>query len=317
MKIRKLPWHNDENPSKRARNFDIDIKLDIAASFDSLLTDCKVVILSFLSPDEMNIVACCSKDWSQARTHESLNQDRSGTICLSRQTTEKSLFRVIQIAKRIFSGRNYKCLIIMGLEKLQVSLHNVDIVYLEGVEKLKVVPYVPSLSFDKMEAKLKCVQAIINLCPNATDISMECLQVRDKFPFGHSPYWHTFFPFEWPRKVERLEWSNATIELDGVSHLTTLIMDDTTFSYDYESLNPNRSEYLFDNCPKLERVSIKGAQVIMHRRGEPDPWAERMLDEIIIKFVRRHPTLRWLRCDLSERHVAMLKEERPDVTFVS
>jgi hypothetical protein len=38
---------------------------------------------------------------------------------------------------------------------------------------------------------------------------------------------------------------------------------------------------------------------------------------MLIKMVRLHPTLRWLRSDLSEENVAMLKQERPEITFVS
>lgn len=39
--------------------------------------------------------------------------------------------------------------------------------------------------------------------------------------------------------------------------------------------------------------------------------------EMLIKMVRLHPTLRWLRSDLTEENVAMLKQERPDQTFLS
>ena len=39
--------------------------------------------------------------------------------------------------------------------------------------------------------------------------------------------------------------------------------------------------------------------------------------EMLIKMVRLHPTLRWLRSDLTKENIAMLQQERPEITFVS
>lgn len=39
--------------------------------------------------------------------------------------------------------------------------------------------------------------------------------------------------------------------------------------------------------------------------------------EMLIKMVRCHCTLRWVRSDLSAENVAMLQQERPEVVFVS
>ena len=48
-------------------------------------------------------------------------------------------------------------------------------------------------------------------------------------------------------------------------------------------------------------------------RSEPRPFSQNML----IKLVRHHPTLRWLRSDLTDENIAMLNEERPEVTLVN
>jgi len=37
----------------------------------------------------------------------------------------------------------------------------------------------------------------------------------------------------------------------------------------------------------------------------------------IMKFVRHHQSLRWLRSDLSDENSSMLKQERPEVMFVT
>jgi hypothetical protein len=39
--------------------------------------------------------------------------------------------------------------------------------------------------------------------------------------------------------------------------------------------------------------------------------------EDIIQMVRNHPSLHWLRSDLSAENVAMLQQERLGITFVS
>lgn len=39
--------------------------------------------------------------------------------------------------------------------------------------------------------------------------------------------------------------------------------------------------------------------------------------DAIIMTVRRTPSLRWLRSDLTEEYVAMLQKERPEITFDS
>lgn len=43
----------------------------------------------------------------------------------------------------------------------------------------------------------------------------------------------------------------------------------------------------------------------------------RIPQDVLIKMVRRHPLLKWLRSDLLAENVALLEEERPEITFVS
>ena len=72
--------------------------------------------------------------------------------------------------------------------------------------------------------------------------------------------------------------------------------------------------YMFCLCSCLERLSIKNVTWFdEHNRAEEGPISQEML----IKMVRHHPTLRWLRSDLTEENIAMLKQERPEITFVS
>lgn len=72
--------------------------------------------------------------------------------------------------------------------------------------------------------------------------------------------------------------------------------------------------YLFMRCRRLEYLSIKGAR--MKRRGSLGN-GDVLAETAIIKMVRRHPTLRWLRSDLPQETVTILKRRHPDITFVS
>lgn len=91
------------------------------------------------------------------------------------------------------------------------------------------------------------------------------------------------------------------------SNLTELFLDDTKFQ-DVD----RRHDYMFQHCSSLQRLSIKNAtNDIYFTRAEPMP------QERIVKMVRLHPTLRWLRSDLTEENVAMLQQERPEITLVS
>ena len=73
-----------------------------------------------------------------------------------------------------------------------------------------------------------------------------------------------------------------------------------------------RCENLFSSCNTLERVSIKNS--VISYSQEP---SERVSQEMLIKMVRNHPKLRWLKSDLTKENVAMLRQERPEITFVT
>lgn len=65
------------------------------------------------------------------------------------------------------------------------------------------------------------------------------------------------------------------------------------------------------DCQHLERLSIKRTSY-----GTEELGFEPVTQGMLIKMVRHHATLRWLRSDLSKENVAMLKRERPEISFV-
>jgi len=71
--------------------------------------------------------------------------------------------------------------------------------------------------------------------------------------------------------------------------------------------------FMFMRCRSLERVSVKNASF----DSSPDVDSSPVTQEMLIKFVRRTPSLRWLRSDLTEENTVMLQQERPEITFVT
>ena len=71
--------------------------------------------------------------------------------------------------------------------------------------------------------------------------------------------------------------------------------------------------FLLKSCSCLERLSIKNVSWSTRDGEEEGPVSQAML----IKMVRDHPTLHWLRSDLTQENIAMLQQERPEMIFVS
>jgi hypothetical protein len=111
-------------------------------------------------------------------------------------------------------------------------------------------------------------------------------------------------------------------EFHNAANLTELCLDGCRFStggrHTREFMDrfsdATSVEYLFHRCHRqLERVSIKNVAEVVGRGHQP----RAVTQEKLIKMVRRNPALRWLRSDLSEENTAMLRQERPEVTFVN
>jgi hypothetical protein len=82
----------------------------------------------------------------------------------------------------------------------------------------------------------------------------------------------------------------------------------------FADMTDDRHDYMFQYAQTVERLSIKNATItIENERDAPRPISQ----EILIKMVRNHPALQWLRSDLTAANIAMLQRERPEMTFVS
>jgi hypothetical protein len=68
---------------------------------------------------------------------------------------------------------------------------------------------------------------------------------------------------------------------------------------------------MFQNCTRLERLRIMNTTWTSYGSETTQPVAQEML----IKMVRQHPTLRWLRSDVTDENIAMLQQEKPEMAF--
>ena len=126
---------------------------------------------------------------------------------------------------------------------------------------------------------------------------------------------------------------------DGNNHLTNIEFDDCLFVVDPTHINraPFRVDWaeidpshqvarlhngvngtrMFHYCSnKLERVSIKNARYRYSFYSDGTDSAPFLPQEVLIKFVRNAPCLRYFRSNLTQENIAMLHKEKPAIELV-
>lgn len=112
--------------------------------------------------------------------------------------------------------------------------------------------------------------------------------------------------------------SPCGFNLESLPGLSSLFLDDyhiktrASVLRRYMAEDEASNKYMFQCCRQLQRISIKRASWIGKDMAAPEPLPQDML----IKMVRHHPALQWIRSDLTAENVNMLKQERPEITFV-
>lgn len=329
MATRNLPNYLEENASKRPR-LDDGKGIQSIATLDVLPPDCKVNICAFLNSRQLANIACCGREWNQARNNESLDQERFATIVFTAKSTASSTQRLMRRIgdENVFSG-NCSSLVVEGIENIpEDATFRIGTHRLEGVTKLQILaPRGNDESNPFVRANTDVLMNLVESCPNVTDVELDGIQVKP-LNFDLSRPWRS--------NIKQLTWNgcNDGIFVNGTempfcrptsSKLKSLYLDGAVFCTTYSPTecmdsygsmwepHGRRSVFLSD-CINLERLSIKGAKLSCcfdRLRQRPLP------QEVIIKFVRLHPNLCWLRSDLTDENVVMLMSERSDVTFVS
>lgn len=128
------------------------------------------------------------------------------------------------------------------------------------------------------------------------------------------------------KELRRLSCNNSSIHvyfngscLDEAENLTELYIDGSTFVWGNGIIVLPWEHRLLMHCKSLIRVSMRNALFKIEHGNDPDRTStfSPVTQQTLIHFVRNKPTLRWFRSDLSSENIAMLKKERPEVTFVS
>lgn len=314
---RKSGSSDGENPTKRQRVGPAAPSVaepapTPTACFRSLNNDCLVHILSFLETEEMNDATLINKSICEARSNESLDQTRTGTIVCTENTTTHSINNAARNGRwdQVFSGHRTRAKIV-GMEK---ATGHFGFAYpLNGVTSLVVMAGARELDVNSF------LYFLGGMLPNVTDIDFSRMNLSSLSSFSvRRICWN-------PRTTltltggSNLHLASLTVPaLVGSTYITKLYMDSFTFSSDQtvaEMLDgANTRYYILNGFPNLERLSIKGASWFdPANRTETGPITQNML----IKVARQHPTLMWLRSDLTAENVAMLEQERPHITFVS
>ncbi|MGK3746149.1 MAG: hypothetical protein ACI8RD_006775 [Bacillariaceae sp.] len=108
--------------------------------------------------------------------------------------------------------------------------------------------------------------------------------------------------------------------MPSTKNLEEIIMDDSKFlgwsSRDnLSNLENHRDKFIFHDCSKaLERVSIRRAKCHFLENNNIDVVVPQ---NVLIKFVRNVPSLRWFRSDLTQDNITMLRLERPEIELLN
>jgi hypothetical protein len=136
-----------------------------------------------------------------------------------------------------------------------------------------------------------------------------------------SEYWAGLAP-----PFRSLTWHGGETGFEGLelmyfTGLRDLCLDDAVLVFSWEAFAHQTFEeghhwrILYCCSKNLERVSLRS---LKYKCRADDRAAPRAVPPSgLVKFVRRARSLKWFRSDLTPESVALLKAERPDVTFAS
>lgn len=342
MATRKLSFEDEENSANKRQRVE-GIQPPVAASFDSLNNDCLVHIMSFLSNDDMNTLAVCTRECRQARNSESLDQTRTATIICSRAkaSTCITLCAALKKASDVLTTK-YTRFKVIGLETLDdedVRLPNVyrryriaSVTALElalnpneaRTDGLPVVSGTPLLllrSFFRNVTELVLkdmsfvneghyLNGIRLLSPNTSQSSLARLECHNVAPLYLAPYGVLNDPY----RFREINFDNCCLVLMNSC-------DDFPTSFHQRYLfalgNDGNGHFILKHCLSCRRLSIKDTTWCPSYNADHRAQEAPLSQAWLVKMVRNLPALRWLRSDLSPENVAMLQQERPEIMFVS
>lgn len=343
MATRKASFDADddsEHPIKRRRVLQQEEQRDSAATdppsprLDTLNDDCLLRVFSYSATQDLNNLAMVNRRLCAIRAHESLDQTREGILTITDGCTFESFCNTIvdNDWAEDFQGNRTKMKIV-GAEGLLRGLQDLisfqDFQQFGELSQRSQLPGVSSLELtgrsdnddESWEAEvfmfgLSCIfprlqevdlSGFISRHPRALILGCSDLSRFTMNGNGVQRHFVTLTGSEIGDTTTLTE-----ISLDGGCF--QVFMDGDVDLFRYSSMS-NADNFMLQYCRHLERLSIKNAtygyRFFSANEAIPIP------QEILVKMVRLHPTLRWLRSDLTTENVAMLRQERPDITFVT
>jgi len=315
-----------EKPAKRQRTREYATTTITQKSIGDINDDCLLLIFTYLPSEDMNSAAISCERFREIRCDPSLEQTRTGTIVCTERTTVTSIQAAFEVQQwnQVFRG-NRKHLKVVGFERM----HMLSDSEFERPHHI-VLPEVSSLDMSfsphtmNRTVRANYVMAFVRMLPNLREIDISFMHA-ERYALLKSIC--SYCP-----QLQQITWngSQTQVVLHGgsfgpsSSQVTELYLDNSRlFSYVKSaarlySSGDHSIRSLFMYCNNLERLSMKNAawSILDYHDGSVIETFD-VSQKMLIKMVRNHSTLRWLRSDLTEENVAMLQHERPEITFVS
>lgn len=313
-----------ENPCKRQRI------QDNRATFEDINNDCLLIIMKFIGDaDDLNSLAMCTRRCREVRNDISLDQTRTGTIlCKSGSTVFDVVAKFGYGAhgrRSVFTGNRIR---LIGLERLSdtdmsdARLERPNI-YRSQMGRITSICLMSSSTSGQHHGDISegTCNALFACFPNLREVEFHSTELLTSSAMCEI-FWHC--PF-----LSRMTLNASDIVLAGFGKsscgkecisisLTDLCVDHCIlhggkYGENYWSSETHvGNDWMWKNCLLLERISMKNT-LWRPRNSVARPLPQQM----IMKFVRHASQLRWLRSDLTAENIAILKQERPEVTFVS
>ena len=193
----------------------------------------------------------------------------------------------------------------MGVTKLDVSVATQQTVraFWDFLRALPLmVPNLRVLNLTNIAMDINSRHVLNNFasfCPNLEKIiwnngrnrnNTDSVTVGDNFYYAEGNFLREC------NELKEIEFNNCCFLLSGLA----------------ESNDPNN--FLFHKCSKnLERLSIKNTMRVMQHRGNNTTTG--IPQAVLVKFVRKVPSLRYFSSDLTPDNITLLQLERPDILF--
>jgi hypothetical protein len=183
----------------------------------------------------------------------------------------------------------------------------------------------PSNALERDTQLVECIPALLSCvmpCLKEIDLSNAC--VPEAVLRSLALCCRVLEKVTWNNHQEASTYMTGEALLNVCTSLREIYMDDSVFIFrtgESQAIHALTEQFasrsIFCHCnANLVRVSLKNAKCREPGTSFSSAPTEPFPQIGLVKFVRSTPFLRWFRSDLSPENVAILRAERPEITFV-